>query len=470
MNKFLELHDFTNMQKKYSEILFFTKEKSSIFPFIRPVHLKKPMKYTLIYALLIGTILLSCKNSATLIPEKKEAGYQGQGASPVVPTVNRPVQKQWKGIWTMDSQTYFSNDFDGARLNGVAEDGNDHYTLWITAENTPINVSPWYSFKVWTEQPREITIKLSYQDSRSRYYPKISEDGINFKPLDSTAFNVINPGEGDFGIKAAPEFAEITIEIGEEPKWISAQELYTSTSVQSWVDSLSLKPFISNYEIGRTHENRPMQLMEIKENPNNKKAVMIISRQHPPEVTGFLVMKSFIETISSESQQAKEFRTNFDVFVVPLMNPDGVDNGHWRHNMGGIDLNRDWENFNQPETKSVRNFLNKKSNEGYEFVFGADFHSTWDDIYYPIDSTVIGKKGKIVYDWIENISERLPQKRTNVKPSKNTKPTMVSRNYFYVNHGMPAIVFELGDNTPRAFLKEKGKVAAEELMRLLMEE
>ena len=152
------------------------------------------------------------------------------------------------------------------------------------------------------------------------------------------------------------------------------------------------------------------------------------------------------------------------------MNPDGVDNGHWRHNMGGIDLNRDWQNFNQPETKSVRDFLIKKDDEGYDFVFGADFHSTWDDIYYPLDTLATGKKGKIVFDWIENISKRLPQKKTNVKASTSLSPTMVSRTYFFVNHGMPAIVFELGDNTPRPFLKEKGKVAAEELMKLLLRE
>ena len=417
----------------------------------------------------ICLLFSSCKNTEQAITKKPVTGYQGQGASPVVPTVDKPVQKQWKGIWSFDKKTFFTNDFDGARLNGVADDGNDHYTIWITAENTPINVSPWYSFKVWTEQPREITIKLSYQNSRSRYYPKISKDGRNFKPLDSLAFKIINPGEGEFGIKAAPEFAEITVAAGKEPIWISAQELYTSKRVQEWVDSLSAKPFITNYEIGKSHENRPMQLMEIKENKSTKKALMIISRQHPPEVTGFLAMKSFIETISGDSEQAKRFRNNYDIFVVPLMNPDGVDNGHWRHNMGGIDLNRDWQNFNQPETKSVKDFLNKKSGEGYEFVFGVDFHSTWDDIYYPIDSTVTGEKGQIVFDWIESISNRLPQKRTNVKPSKKTVPTMVSRNYFYMNHNMPAIVFELGDNTPRAFLKQKGQVAAEEIMRLLLE-
>ena len=137
--------------------------------------------------------------------------------------------------------------------------------------------------------------------------------------------------------------------------------------------------------------------------------------------------------------------------------------------MGGIDLNRDWQNFNQPETRNVRDFLVEKDKD-YDFVFGADFHSTWDDIYYPIDTTVAGEKGKIIFDWIENISKRLPQKKTNISASDEIDPTMVSSKYFYVNHGMPAIVFELGDNTSRPFLKEKGKVAAEEIMKLLMEQ
>ncbi len=433
------------------------------------------MRLTLV-SLFIGLfILTSCKNSASSINtetaiKEKPTGYQGQQPSPIVPTVNKPVQKQWKGIWSFDSDsTFFTNDFDGARLNGVAADGNDHYTVWITAENTPINVSPWYAFKVWTENPRDITIKLSYQDSRSRYYPKISTDGIHFKSLDSTNFKAINPGEGEFGIKAVPELAELTLPIGKNPIWVSAQELYTSKRVKSWIDSLSTKPFISNYEIGKTTEKRPMHLMEINDSSLTKKALMIISRQHPPEVTGFIAMKSFIETISSDTEQAKNFREKHTVFVVPLMNPDGADNGHWRHNMGGIDLNRDWQNFNQPETKSVRDFLNKKSTDGYEFVFGADFHSTWDDIYYPLDTTVTGEKGKIVFDWIDSISDRLPQKKSNIKASDKLDPTMVSRTYFFVKHQMPAIVFELGDNTPRPFLKEKGKVAAEELMRLLLE-
>lgn len=45
------------------------------------------------------------------------------------------------------------------------------------------------------------------------------------------------------------------------------------------------------------------------------------------------------------------------------MNPDGVDNGHWRHYAGGIDLNRDWANFNRPETRAVKTFMENKIKE-----------------------------------------------------------------------------------------------------------
>lgn len=411
-------------------------------------------------------LLVSCKNTSSTIENE---GYQGQGPTPLVSTKTKPVQKQWKGVWSFqDSTVFFSNTFDGARLNGVAHDSLNHFTLWITAENTPINSSPWYGFKVWSEGQKEVTLRLTYQNIRSRYYPKISEDGLHFKVLDSTKFKAINSGQGQFGINSVPESIEMVLTIDRKPRWVCAQELHTSTRVKKWGDSLAKKSFVSTYSIGKSRENRDMNLIEIG-NKDNKRAIMIISRQHPPEVTGFLAMKSFIETICDNSEQAQKFRSEFTVFCVPLMNPDGVDNGHWRHNMGGIDLNRDWAEFNQPETRAVRDFLLQKKQNGYKFDFGADFHSTWDDIYYPLDTTVTGPKGKIVFDWIQSISNRLPSKKTNVDASKRLKPTMVSRNHFYDAHDMPAIVFELGDNTPRDFLKEKGKVAAEELMRLLME-
>jgi len=42
-------------------------------------------------------VFISCKNTQ---PVAEKSGYQGQGPNPVVSTKTKPVQKQWKGIWS----------------------------------------------------------------------------------------------------------------------------------------------------------------------------------------------------------------------------------------------------------------------------------------------------------------------------------------------------------------------------------
>jgi hypothetical protein len=181
-------------------------------------------------------------------------------------------------------------------------------------------------------------------------------------------------------------------------------------------------------------------------------------------------MRAFVETIAAKSKLTKQFCRDWGVYVVPLMNPDGVDNGHWRHNAGGIDLNRDWAAFNQPETQAVRDFLKRRETEtGGKFYFGIDFHSTWDDIYYPMDQKHSGSIPGLMWEWLGKIKAGIPNYEPNIRPSANLHPTLVSRNYFLAAHGMEAIVFEIGDNTSREFIRKKGQVGAEELMKLLTE-
>jgi cytosolic carboxypeptidase protein 6 len=117
--------------------------------------------------------------------------------------------------------------------------------------------------------------------------------------------------------------------------------------------------------------------------------VLVISRQHPPEVTGTIALVAFVEEITGNSPLAHEFRRHFRTHIVPIMNPDGVDLGHWRHNTRGVDLNRDWIDFLQPETRMVRvAFLRETSRPGAAVWFATDFHSTQRDVTYEVgDST-----------------------------------------------------------------------------------
>lgn len=400
----------------------------------------------------------------------QRAKFQGQGPIQRVATKTKPTQPQWKGVFELPNDIFVSNDFSGARLNGLTQVEGDTIVALITPENTPINPSPWYAFKIWSKSNQRIILKLTYQDGKHRYYPKVSENGSEWHLLDSTKFQKIKRGTERFGPKSQSESALLFLKIGPNPIWVAAQELESSTQVFNWMDKMAENDFISIEEIGKSREGRSIKCMKIGET-DDEKMMMVISRQHPPEVTGYLAMKAFIETIAGDSKLAKKFRKQYNLYVVPLMNPDGVDNGHWRHNNGGIDLNRDWADFNQPETTAVKDFMHRKMEEANgKFYFGIDFHSTWDDIYYTIPVESISNLPNFTTKWLNGVKSQFTDWEPNVKPTDSLEPTLVSRNYFFIEFGAEALVYEVGDNTPRDFLKRKGQVSAEQLMKIVLEE
>jgi len=404
--------------------------------------------------------------------QKPESSHKFKGQAPIkiVPTNSKPTQKQWKGEYTFDNgSVVFSNDFDGARLNGVIQENDSTYTALITSENTPVNISPWYAFNITSKISKNIYVVLTYQEGiNHRYYPKLSLDAISWKPLDSINYFEYEEGKKTLGPFTFPLKVRLKLKVGPKTLWVAGQELQNSKHVYDWSTNLAQEKHVSYKSIGKSTEGRDMAVLTIGK-VSSKRMLMVISRQHPPEVTGYLAMKSFIETIASDSKLAKKFRKKYTTYVVPLMNPDGVDNGHWRHSQGGIDLNRDWSNFNQPETKAVKQFMENKVKENNgKFYFGIDFHSTWDDIYYTIDDKFKGNMPGLVPSWLSAVKKEINGYDPNVKPADKVLPTAVSKNYFYVNFGAESLVFEIGDNTPREFIKEKGKISADELMKLML--
>ncbi|MGB7070508.1 MAG: M14 family metallopeptidase [Pyrinomonadaceae bacterium] len=398
------------------------------------------------------------------------AAFFGQEPARTVDTTTRAVERQVKGVFTFDADgVSFSNEFDGARLNKVERTGDGEFTVTILPENAPINMSPWYAFKVWSKKKKDVRVKLVYPEyARHRYDPQISYNGRKWKHLDKANITEIEKGTGTSGPSSRPKSIVMRLRVSRKPVWISAQELNNSAHVFEWIAKIARKKKAAVEDIGRSIEGRPLRMLKFG-NLNSKKNILVISRQHPPEVTGYFAMQAFVNELLDGSRLSKQFRRDWAIFVVPLMNPDGVDNGQWRHNMGGVDLNRDWTTFNQPAGRQISEFLQKReADTGGKFYFGIDFHSTWNDIYYPMVPELSGNMPGLVQDWLVNIKKAIPGYEPNIQPNARLRPAIISRNYFLASHGMEAIVFEIGDNTPRDFIKKKGKVGAEELMKLML--
>lgn len=412
-------------------------------------------KFTAIFFVFI--LLLSCK---------KDKKWQGQGEISKVSTETVPVQRQYKGTFDLGNGIYASNDFDGARLNGISLTNDTLITALITPENAPINTSPWYGFKIWSDTGRKVTLKMTYPEGvKHRYFPKISMNGVEWASMDSTQFDL---NEKINSKQEITTNAKMQLSIGPDTLWISAQELITDSQVEIWSDELSKKTFIKKSKIGESREGRDINVLKIGKN-DDKAIVVVLSRQHPPEVTGYLAMQAFVETLSSENEKAAAFRNKYNTYVIPLANPDGVNNGHWRHGMGGIDLNRDWEDFNQPETSAIRDFIKKKiADSGGKIYFFVDFHSTWEDIYYTIDPKQKGNMPGLVPDLIAATGEEFENYEPNIRPSPGTGKRVTSTSHFFYQYDAESLTYEIGDNTPRDFVRKKGEVTANKLMELMV--
>ena len=313
----------------------------------------------------------------------------------------------------------------------------------------------------------QVWIKLTYPVSAGhRYFPKLSLDGLNWEPLDSAKYQgslkTINEDT------QVPEDMTMKLSVGPDTLWISAQELITSSHVNIWMYELESNSFVTKTIIGESQESRPINLLKIGES-DDQKMIIVMSRQHPPEVTGFLAMKAFVETICSDNEVAENFRKKYNTYVIPLANPDGVYHGHWRHNRGGVDLNRDWADFNQPETAAIQDFMNRKTTEtGGKFYFAVDFHSTWEDIYYTISPKLKGNMPGLVPDMIAATAQELADYEPNIKPRSEVDDKITSSTYFFYEFGAESLTYEIGDNTPREFVRKKGEVAAMKLMELML--
>ncbi len=406
--------------------------------------MNSPKRTVLLYISLLIAALWSCNRNAQ---------WEGQEPVKKVSTETVPIQLQYKGTFDLGAGMYMSNEFEGARLNGVARTNDTLITVLITPENSPINMSPWYAFQLWSDYPRDIYVKLSYpKDASHRYQPKVSTDGMKWLALDSASF----------------QDTTMHLSVGPDTMWISAQELITSNHVDQWMRGLESRSYIKRDTIGISHEGRPVNLLKIGES-DDQRMIMVISRQHPPEVPGFLAMQAFVETLCADTKLAAEFRSKYNTYVVPVANPDGVYHGHWRHNRGGVDLNRDWEDFNQPETSAIRDFMKEKSRSaGNKFYFGVDFHSTQEDIYYTIGPELEGNMPGLVPELIEATAQEFPDYTPNIKPRSEEDARITSTSFLFFEFGAEALTFEIGDHTPRDFIHRKGEVAATKLMELML--
>ncbi len=399
------------------------------------------------YLVLIILIIISCKSTDTV------------SFKTPVDTTTKLIITQKKQMFALDDLgVYASNEFDGARLNGLKGVNDSTAILFINPENEPINNSAYYAFKIWSKTPKPFYLRFQYPKGfKHRYVPKLKKERDWFI-IDST------------NIFKRDSIVTIKVSLNKTPLTVAAQEINSSSEVKLWYTNLikGKESYVHFSNFGKSTLGRDLPVLDIyKGDKKSKDVIVLLTRQHPPEVTGYFAFQEFLKTILNHSGVSDAFLNKYRVLAFPIMNPDGVDMGHWRHNAGGVDTNRDWSVYNQPEVKQTVAYITKtlRKNKA-KLILGLDFHSTYKDVFYTNKIRKETTLPNFIEDWFKALEQNIPNYKVNEAAGNSTKP--VSKGWFLYGHKATGITYEIGDATPKDRIQLIGKVTAEQMMNVLL--
>jgi len=378
-----------------------------------------------------------------------------------VDTRSKRIHIQKKKVFRLDAMgLYATNDFLASRLNGFEMVNDSTAKVIITPENAPINNSAYYSFKLWSTTAKTYYLLFDYPEEYGhRYIPKLKRGAAAWKSADSLNF-----------IHSYTD-ALLKIEVSKDTVWVSAQESVSSVDTKNWYTKLTKgKAYVHVNSAGESVLKRNLPVLDIyKNSTKNKPIVVLLTRQHPPELTGYFAFQSFLTTILNESKLSHSFLEKYRLLVFPIVNPDGVDLGHWRHNAGGIDTNRDWGKYRQPEIKNITRYIVKAAKESNSTVLvGIDFHSTQKDMYYTNETRNVTAHPDFIENWFTGIENSLKSHAYIPEQERGNSTKPVSKGWLLKYFKANTITYEIGDETPRDFVRLKASVAANEMMKLLV--
>ena len=337
-------------------------------------------------------------------------------------------------------------DFPGASASACAVTGESDFAVLVTPEHAPpINPSPWYAFRYETRG--EATVTLRYLGGQHRYAPKRSDGRGQWAalPAEPTA-------DGKGALVRLPGGKGI----------VAAQEIMTPQDTAADLARWSAASGAAVFTLGLSHDGRPVQAIRLGR-PDALRLVVLLGRQHPPEVSGAIAMRAFVDTLAAQASKLGDVQ----VLVVPMLNPDGVARGHWRANRGGRDLNRDWGLFTQPETRSVKAWLDALP-PAVRPVLMVDFHSTRSNLFYVQgDAEASAAQQRFRAAWLDGRENAFAGYPFTLEPRNANPGSGTAKNWFHATYAIPAYTYEVADEADRDATRAAARALAQSLLPAL---
>ena len=165
---------------------------------------------------------------------------------------------------------------------------------------------------------------------------------------------------------------------------------YTTLDLEKYLDGLSRvkckRELLERQAVATTVGKNNIECVTIKQhsrelnkNKNSKPVIIFMARQHPGETQSSYICQGVIDFLMSNSRESQFLRKNYEIKIIPMVNPDGVVVGNYRTNLYGYDLNRKWQGGKTKvpmESSLIKKFLIQTLvNRRVAFVIDLHGHS-----------------------------------------------------------------------------------------------
>jgi len=216
---------------------------------------------------------------------------------------------------------------------------------------------------------------------------------------------------------------------------------YVQSDLDKFLKANSKNKHLQRSVLTKSRKGRPVALLQVGAPGAGKKAVLMTARHHAVETMASYVLEGILQAACADEPEGEEFRKKHVLYVVPIVDMDGVEDGDQGKNRKPVDYNRDYGAKSiYPEIQAIRDLDKAK-----DFRFTLDLHcptlvmADHQVLYF------VGAKNHPQFNF-DNVSEfarkikaRLPKKAPHgplnwLKDAE--KPAPMNSHYFGFKKGM----------------------------------
>lgn len=208
---------------------------------------------------------------------------------------------------------------------------------------------------VWNGQPAS-----AIRDETTCY---LSSDGHDWKPVDTEK---ITDGE-----------LKVVLDMESSRMQVARLQPYRISDLELLYKRISVHPRTEIVPIGKTVCGQELKVIRAGDE-DAPHSVVIRARAHPWEPGGNWVVEGLLDCLL-ETAKGEGYLEEFNVYILPMANMDGVLYGRTRFNARGMDLNRKWDKIPDPELSpenlAFESFLHSLIEKGLRPDLAIDFHN-----------------------------------------------------------------------------------------------